>query len=476
MNRLTCRLILTGALFVVAACKDSPLVGGKVLPRDDVPSAPAPVLPAAGPDAPVVGAPVAAVSLVSPTVASMHALILPKGSDVAVVRIAVDKALASRSITVVKEPPEVPSATTVAIVETPTLAEMGVPREAFEYFGRGLEPSDLAALGEAVDVVIVSLIGPPTSVAALQHTGAALALEVARPARAWIVDVWTRETFTIDAFAAARPPEFPLDALTLTLLHAVEDDTGVFLETSGMSRFGLPELVLRRIPKAYAASMEILVGAAAQTLVERGALQRDGALVVEFAALRTTGWPETAKEITTSRGTGTITFDTSWSHGTQADVPGAPVLVELQLPGTGDVAARAYAAMSTLSDNPEQGATEAAEDDAELNGARDRARVAFAELAPRFASGIPELESLHVKAPFHTNDGSIEWMWVELESCKGEVLIGTLLNDPFSPASVKAGDRVEVKAGEIFDYRYRSADGEEQGGTTDKILMTRQQR
>ena len=50
--------------------------------------------------------------------------------------------------------------------------------------------------------------------------------------------------------------------------------------------------------------------------------------------------------------------------------------------------------------------------DAVLMDAMDE--EALAALAPHFAQGVPAMERLLVKAPFKTDGGGAEWMWVEV--------------------------------------------------------------
>ena len=47
---------------------------------------------------------------------------------------------------------------------------------------------------------------------------------------------------------------------------------------------------------------------------------------------------------------------------------------------------------------------------------------------------------------------------------------------PYEVDDLKAGARVEVDEGSLFDYLYRRADGTDEGGETTKILMAREKR
>lgn len=214
------------------------------------------------------------------------------------------------------------------------------------------------------------------------------------------------------------------------------------------------------MPQTYASQLTTLINAAAQTLIEKGGLPRDGELDVKLAALTTAPWPERAKEIAAAGGTGQITLGVRWG----ADDERAPGWeMELVLPGSGDAAGRAYEAVKFV-EPPEEKGIYAQVGDPELEAARDRARAKLKAMAAHFAGGVPEGEQLNVKGPFTTTDGEVEWMWMEVTAWRGETLFGILLNDPFGTMNVHAGDRVEVKAGDAFDYDHFGGAGGEVGG------------
>jgi uncharacterized protein YegJ (DUF2314 family) len=107
---------------------------------------------------------------------------------------------------------------------------------------------------------------------------------------------------------------------------------------------------------------------------------------------------------------------------------------------------------------------------AKLLDASRRAKAAVMALKPRYAKGTPDLESLLIKAPFKTPGGQNEWMWVEVVRWPGATIDGILRNDPFEVKGLKAGARVRVREGDIFDYILHKADGTTEGNETGKSL------
>ncbi len=94
-----------------------------------------------------------------------------------------------------------------------------------------------------------------------------------------------------------------------------------------------------------------------------------------------------------------------------------------------------------------------------------RTRVRSAYLA-----GLPAGDSLLVKAPWDTPSGGVEYMWVQVTSWSGDVLVGTLVNDPWEARGVRKGDRAEVPVRRVFDYLWRHADGTREGNGTAPFL------
>lgn len=249
------------------------------------------------------GVPVAATGLQEPLSYADFFLILPAGADRTAAETALRSAVEARRIPLVAERGGATGLT--AVTGWSAVAGSEFDPAMLPYFGRGLSEADVVGLGAATELVSVSVAGPIAQAAEVQHAGAELVASAAEASNAWIHDAFTAETFTRASFAEARPPGFSLDVQRLAVLHAVRADDGMlFLESRGLGRFGLPEVILRHVPSAYLGAMTDLVNAAGQTLVERGALTGEGALAVDLATLRTDPWPARGAEIAAAGGLG----------------------------------------------------------------------------------------------------------------------------------------------------------------------------
>lgn len=412
--------------------------------------------PVATPGQRTIGARVAAGTVRGAAPADEYQLLFGSPADAARARAASARALAGHADAEVAP---------IAVADTAFLPE------ALRYRGVELTDADRAGLIAATTALRVT-VGHAASdadhLAADLHLAAAAARAGASAGHGWIVDPYTSQVFSIAGFDDRRPADFPITAQRLITIDAVRDDGGgVFLESIGMARLGLPELYIRGLPSSYGDDVVVFVNAAAQTLIEGGGLPRDGQLDVDTARLTTAPWPTRHRALLTAGGTGQVTLGASWSTGDDDHHQAEPE-VELTI-GDGSSVAVADARRAFFGLDADE-VVQAARDDAELTAARKRALVELAELAPRFAHGVPDLEQLLVKAPFTTDDGGVEWMWVEVHAWHGKRLSGVLANQPYSIAALKEGAEVVVDQDELFDYTHRRADGTTAGGETNAIL------
>ncbi len=102
--------------------------------------------------------------------------------------------------------------------------------------------------------------------------------------------------------------------------------------------------------------------------------------------------------------------------------------------------------------------------------ASKRARAKLPGLQKDFNNGLNPGETISVKLPFESLDGSIEWMWVGVTKWHGDEVEGILNNDPFSVEGLQAGAVVSGKTRDIFDYIRRFPGGRSEGNETGKVL------
>lgn len=99
--------------------------------------------------------------------------------------------------------------------------------------------------------------------------------------------------------------------------------------------------------------------------------------------------------------------------------------------------------------------------------ARQRWPEFVAALQARKDSSAPFI----VKAPFASESGDIEHMWIEVSGVEPEYVHGHLLNEPFHNPKLSKGSQVEVPVKDISDWLYADAAGNAQGNFTQRAVQ-----
>ncbi|WP_298427178.1 DUF2314 domain-containing protein [uncultured Kordia sp.] len=105
----------------------------------------------------------------------------------------------------------------------------------------------------------------------------------------------------------------------------------------------------------------------------------------------------------------------------------------------------------------------------EIKAASERAKKRLPELKQLFNKGL-DTETLLLKAPFTTDDGGNEWMWIEVTRWTNETIEGILQNDPHYIKNLKSGAKITAQQADIFDYILYKADGTVEGNETRKLI------
>lgn len=110
---------------------------------------------------------------------------------------------------------------------------------------------------------------------------------------------------------------------------------------------------------------------------------------------------------------------------------------------------------------------EIAPDDPRMQAAVAEARERWPEFVAAFENRGAD-ERFSVKAPFQ-DDEHMEFMWVEVTAVEGNLILGTLGNEPVNVSNVKLGQRVRVQIDELNDWIF-FRDDELHGGFTIKVF------
>jgi uncharacterized protein YegJ (DUF2314 family) len=359
-----------------------------------------------------------------------------------------------------------------ASVTTQALKEYAPPSvDMSQLFGRGLSPGQAEALSHADEALVMEFNHPGKDRMAALRAAQVLAEQVARDTHGLLWDDETRESFTPDAWHERRVlgwvGELP-DVSRHTVLHFYRSGDGYRCISLGMVKFGEPDVVVEDLVASDSRTLGNLVNVLAQALVEGATTDARGQLAIRLQQSR-------HPEVNRSQG------EDLKPNAKRS----ARLLLVRGVADKGDPENRLVRIAFDRYDGPDEHARQAAlsaelygstdrvsriRHDEKLLAARDAARARLPALRDAFNRGLAPGEYLDVKAPFATDSGGHEWMWVEVRAWKGDRIEGTLQNEPDDVRHLRSGQDVVVSQAELFDYLFHHADGKVEGNTTGAII------
>ncbi len=338
-------------------------------------------------------------------------------------------------------------------------------------FGHGLTPEQAEALSHADEAFVMDFGHPGADRMTALRNAQMLAEKLARDTHGLLWDDETREVFTPDAWHERRVLGWAGDVPEVdrhTVLHFYPAGDAYRCISLGMAKFGEPDVVVENLLASDARTLCDLVNVVSQALVEGAGTDAHGQLALKLQQSR-------HPAVNRAEGEGLK--------------PNAKRSARLSLvtgvPDEGDPRNRLVRVAFDRYDGPDEHARQAAlaaelfgssdsvahiHHDERLLAARDAARAQLPALRDTFNRGLKPGEYIQVKAPFATDSGGQEWMWVEVRAWKGDRIEGTLENEPESVKGLRSGQDVVVSQSELFDYIFQRADGRMEGNTTGAII------
>lgn len=345
--------------------------------------------------------------------------------------------------------------------------------ENLKYFGRGLNLAQAEALQKSPQVlVLVFAVSTRDALTSLLRASN-LAYRLASETNALIWDEETREMFTPDAWKKIRVDswegQLPDVSRNITI-HAYNDEGKVRAISLGMTKFALPDLVVNDMVWSLSNPLSHTINVVAQTMVEGARPTAQGQFIVNASAIKHAALRARIDSsiLTNGKGRGQVLLLQSAPQ--QGDPENS--LAELQFDSASgkDTTSRQTQFVTQFFGAQEDPVIQRKKNDTALREASDRARKKLPALRAAFQAGLQPGESILLKAPFTTIEGGVEWMWVEVTKWPGERITGMLGNTPRYVPSLKAGQMVEIKESEVFDYLRKFPDGKLEGNETSEIL------
>jgi uncharacterized protein YegJ (DUF2314 family) len=342
--------------------------------------------------------------------------------------------------------------------------------EMLSRFGYGLSQADADAIMNSHTALILDFAHPSARALPVLHTVSVLVERLARETHGFIWDETTRETLSPDAWHTRRVLSWTGDVPQVgmhTVVHAYDDGGALRAITLGMGKFGLPDVVLPHFSGALIAPMGFLFDMTTQAMVEGAQPAQAGQLDVDLRLIRN----QQSRALMQARlkpGAPPARLVVVVGRAEDGDPRNRLMEIAPARYAGADAAQRLAALSHSLFD---------AEDDLrrvqhtdELLAASEAARAKLPALREAFARGLLPGESIDVKAPFKTDGGGREWMWVRVEKWKGDAVEGMLANEPDRIATLHSGQHVVVSQADLFDFLHRFPDGHVEGDETDAII------
>ena len=353
------------------------------------------------------------------------------------------------------------------------------PNRTLEYLdlkGRGLSSTDKQTISNAHRVLAVVVDIPQKDFAKNFELANRYVADLARTTNAYLSDDSTREFFSPSSWTEARLGE-PSDLLSVSrhvTIHAFQSGDYLRAVSVGMSKLGLPDITVAELSAAEAKPVGDLIDALSQRIFENPLEVRSGATSLQIAALKPTTARRNLNRSLQAGSSAAASLCLYHTEPQQGDDNNRQLEIGFdRAPGT-DRHAKRHALLVDMFGAVPSAILGAPSGDKELAEASRRAKEKIPRLKQEFNAGLRAGDRLLVKAPFRADDGSKEFMWVEIVrwSASGE-LRGLLSSDPRSIRSLRAGQEVTVVELDVYDYLRTYADGRTEGNETGRILQQR---
>lgn len=399
----------------------------------------------------------------------------PKDPSAALVQLLAKK---HSNLKLVEEIPEVPSELLVcAHVQDEVQKEYAPPdMKSLQYFGHGLTREQTQALQKCEQAFVLTFGHPKSKVWEGLRMANEVAEAIARETGGLLWDEATREVFSPDEWHKRRIASWTQDIPDVsdhTTIHAYKSSEYVRAITLGMSKVGLPDVVAEDFSWSMNRTMGHLINLFCQSMAEGAVLGKLGEFDLDLRAIRNRKVRDPQVESLKQNATAVALLSLRKGEWEEGDPPNRLIEITFDRYSGRDVHARQEEMLSSLF-GWEDSINQISHND-EILAASRNAKTQLPALKQAFTAGLQPGEFIQVKAPFKTPDGGREWMWVEITAWDGNKISGLLKNEPFNIPSLHAGQIVEVKQEDAFDYIRRYPDGRQEGNETGSIIEKMQQ-
>lgn len=343
--------------------------------------------------------------------------------------------------------------------------------KALQYFGRGLSKEQAQTLQDSGQALILDFAHPKKDVWNALHSANELVENIARKTNGLIWDAETREVFTPDEWHTIRLASWksgiPIVARQTTI-HAYKNTEFIRAITLGMTKIGLPDVVVDDFPWSSNRQVGDLINDLCQVMAEGASFGPHGEFDLNIKAIQNPTVRDAELQSTKANATSVAQLTLEQATPEEGDPANRIIQISAERYPGSDMHVKQETMFSSMYGS-EDSISRIKHTDALLK-ASEEARTKLPALKRAFQDGLQPDEFILVKAPFATPKGGQEWMWVEVASWKDTSINGLLQNDPFDIPTLHAGQMVEVDERKIFDYIRQLPNGTREGNETSKII------
>lgn len=343
--------------------------------------------------------------------------------------------------------------------------------ESLQYSGYGLSQEQARALQKSEEAFILQFSHPKNNVWTGLRNANALVEEIARKTKGLVWDGETREVFTPDAWHEKRLRPWSGDVPDIssqTVVQTYKKGELVRAITLGMKKVGLPDVIMDDFPWSSEDKVGNLINLFCQSMAEGAVFKESGKFSLKPSEIKNSEVRDARLKSLKGNSTGVAHLLLKPGVWEEGDPKNRLIHLTAERYVGNDVPAKQERMLSCLFGWEDK--ITAVEHNDELLEESHKERAKLPQLQKDFNAGLQPGEFILVKAPFKTPDGGNEWMWVEVTFWKGNLIRGTLQNEPYNIPDLHSGQVVEVWQGDVFDYIREYPDNRREGNTTGEII------
>jgi uncharacterized protein YegJ (DUF2314 family) len=343
--------------------------------------------------------------------------------------------------------------------------------EYLNYTGAGISSQQAQALQKSEEAFIFQFAHPNANVWTALRTADLLVEEVARKTGGLVWDEETREVFSPDNWHERRLKTWVRDVPDIssqTVVQTYKKDELVRAITLGMTKAGLPDVVMDDFPWSSEHQVGNLINLFCQSMAEGAVFEKSGKFALDLRAIKNSEVRDTRLKSSKENFVGVAYLSLKPGVWEEGDPKNRLIQITPDRYMGNDVPAKLDRMLDCVFGWEDK--VTAVEHNEELLQESSKERAKLPGLQKDFNAGLPPGEFIQVKAPFKTPDGGNEWMWVEITSWKGNLIRGVLENKPLNIPDLHAGQIVEIWQGDVFDYIRQYSDEHKEGNTTGALL------